>query len=119
MPLDLTNVKGLVNNVKRRLFFEEGVTLKLINFNGKTNVLLELEDGWYLDKNPDRDAASPTFYLLSIADLEGNLTEILQMVTTVKIGNLEYGVAQENISIDATRDCTIKLQVNRGMERDI
>lgn len=115
MPLDLTTVKQQINNVKRNLFLEEGLTLKFINVS---TVLLQLEDGWYLDKSPERDNASPEFYLLSVADTELNLDKIIPKTTSIKVGEVEYGSFQYTRPRESTKEWLIKLQ-SLNMKRDV
>lgn len=90
--INLTSVHELINNIKTELFYEDDVTLKL--FNTKNEFLLELESGFYIQKEPTSNLATGAEYFeCSIVDNqedEINLDKILDMTQRVEFGNDKY-----------------------------
>lgn len=91
--IDLTNVLGIVQDVKTRLFYEDDYTIKFMDGN---TVLLEVEEGFYLAKDPIMDVTSPTyvegykeFYSCNITNLDESvdLGDIIKRSSFVSIGN--------------------------------
>lgn len=115
--LNLTDVKQQINDVKRNLFFEDGLTVKFVNIS---KVLLELENGWYLDKNPQRELGSPEFYQLSITSTdELDLGRIIPLSTSIKIGDVEYTASEYTRPRELTNEWIVKLQTAQMSKRDI
>lgn len=114
MAIDLTSVKGLVNDVKRRLYYEEDLTVKFLNVS---EVILEITENWYLDKNPERKLDEAEFHLLKIADVDLNLSKVIPYTTSVLVGKDEYEVGEYNRSKSATKEWLVRLQTSQ-MKRD-
>ena len=101
--INLTNVFGIVNDLKTRLFFEEEYTLKF--YNGNT-LLLEVENGFYVGKDPIMDVTSPTyqegykeFYYCTIAALDEtvDLNPIVKKTTHIRVGD---GITGNNYTVE-------------------
>lgn len=114
--INLTNVKITLNDVKRNLFLEDNLTIKFLNIS---KVLLELESGWYIDKNPERDSASPEFFKISIAAEDLELDKVIPLTTSIKIGTDEYGSFQYDRPRGATKEWILKVYPAQGMKRDV
>lgn len=117
--INLTEIKGLVNDVKKSLYLDETAIIKFIAVN---KVILQLEDGWYLDKNPVAEFSDIEYHVLSIATTI-NLDEIIPMTTSIKIGSTEYFVQnymrnKKDDDFDATILWEIKVQTEQ-MRRDL
>ena len=115
--IDLTDVRGLINDVKRNLYLDDSATVKFISVS---TVLLEVTEKWYLDKNPVADLAEQEYHLLSIADNGSfDLDSIIPMTTSIKVGDLEYSSYQYNRSREETNVWKVKVQTQQMMKRDI
>ncbi len=112
--INLTDVKSTINDVKRNLFLEDDLTLKFINVS---TVLLEVSEGWYLDKNPQRELSSPEFYQISVV-AEG-LDKIIPKTISVKVGQVEYSVFEYSRPRDVTQEWLLKVQTAQMMKRDV
>ena len=101
MALELTSVFENLNNIKRNLFYVEGVTLRFMNRNA---LLLDLEDGWYLrkystssigDKSISSSVGTEEFFECSVAIEDENidLEAIIKLSSNVEIGNYKYKIS--------------------------
>lgn len=99
MPLDLTTVFENLNDIKRNLFYNEGLTLRFMNRN---TLLLEIDHGWYMQKDPSSSIADKAFsggsvgteefFECSIAldDEDINLETIISLSTSIEIGEEKF-----------------------------
>lgn len=114
--IDLTSVKSVINDVKKNLYLDEGLTIKFLN---TSKVILEIESGWYIDKNPQRELSSPEFYQISIVAEDINLDKIIPRTTSIKIGDVEYASFEYTRPRSATQEWLIKVQTAQMMRRDV
>ena len=117
MPLNLTSVFNIVNNVKRNLFFESDITMKFMRQN---SVLLELETGWFMQKEPTSSIADKAlsstkgfeeFFECSVAvdDDSIDLDVVMLATTSVVVGEDKYALKAYVRPRPATKKWNLRL----------
>lgn len=116
MALDFTTLKATINDIKRNLFFEETVSLKIYKVN---TLLLEITEGWYMSKKTkaklevtDPVSGTEEYYVCSIVDTEDdtfNLEGIIPSATSIVIGGNKYAIDQYNRPRALTKEWKIRL----------
>ena len=116
MPINLTNVYGKINNVRRTLFYDSEQTLKLYDVN---DLLLEMETDWYMRLGTTSNLAiGAEYFELYIADLDEDkpLEQIIPMTSVIAIGNERYKIAQYERPRGLTQQWYLRLE-STGMKR--
>lgn len=95
MAIDLTKVRARLNNIKKKLYYDESIkTLRLYNIN---DLLIEIDSDWFMGTFPTSNIATGAEYFeLYIADVDDsiNLGELIAEATTVEINGERYRIMQ-------------------------
>lgn len=111
MPINLTNVKHNLNNIKRNLFFEKNAVITFYDVN---TPLGSLDSGWYCQKwTTSNLAIGAEYFELSVADLQSdsvNLEKIIPRASQVEFLGERYKIAQYFRPRGLTKEWLIRLQ---------
>ena len=99
--INLTNVYENINNIKRNIFYDDGITLR---FMSRNTLLLELESGWFMQTAPTSSIADKAFssgsgkeefFECSVAldDESIDLENIIKLSTEVVINNEKFKIS--------------------------
>lgn len=110
MPINLTNVKGKLNNIKKNLFFEKTVTARFYKVN---KLLYEALSEWYFGKNPVSNLAiGGEYFEFSISDnnKDINLEDVIPFATMIEIAGEQYKIYQYFRPRELTQEWLIRLE---------
>jgi len=111
MPINLTNVYGRLNNVRRNLFYDPELTLRLYDIN---RLLLEIDTDWYLrlDATTSAFAVGAEYHELFIADTdeERPLRDIIPVASAAEINGERYKISHYERPRGITQLWTLRLE---------
>jgi hypothetical protein len=110
MSINLSKVRAQLNNVKRKLYYGDTASLKLINVN---TIVLELKDNWFLSPSVTSNLAiGAEYWDLYISDISNDLEldKLLKLSTAVDIQGERYKISQYTRPRGLTRQWNIRLE---------
>lgn len=110
MGLNLTPVRGKVNNIKRNLFYGTG---QLLNFYDINELILELDKDWFMHVGATSNMAiGAEYFELKIAATGTiiNFEDIIPRTSVVAIGGEKYKVIQFERPRGLTKQWTLRLE---------
>ncbi len=105
MP-DLTEVIAIDNNANREIEFDDS------KIEAKTNTgqWIDITDGSFPERVDQRPSGGKKFIRLSVADVDGQYSQILATMTSVKINGREHKITDKDSPLGSTREWIIELQ---------
>lgn len=110
MAVNLTKIRGRLNNVKKKLYYENAAPLRLLNMN---TIILELSSDWFMPTTITENAAlGAEYWDLYIADIEDtvNLDLIIPEATVAEIQGEQYRIIRYTRPRGVTKQWNIRLE---------
>jgi len=110
MAINLTKVRARLNNVKKKLYYDNPDSLKLYNIN---ELLLEMDKDWFMPTQVTSNlAVGAEYWDLYIADVPDgvDLDEVLTLATVAQVNGEDYRILQYTRPRGATKQWNIRLE---------
>jgi hypothetical protein len=110
MAVNLTKVRGRLNNIKKKIYYEAPPPLKLLNIN---DVILEMDKDWFMPISVTSNlAVGAEYWDLYIADVTDGapLNEIIPLATVAEIEGEQYRILQYTRPRGETKQWYLRLE---------